>query len=336
MKKLTPTLLAALLLIGLCWTPHKEAQDAPAGSDGLKARADAVKDALLSGTVDELFGSFAPWLQGRAKLFKSDFVSDVDAEIEETVQQAMLRTVKEHDPADILELKEVKDVKNLTAAQLAGLWLEYYTLRDEKFSSARKDADWFEVDRRVATKSVGEGEGETVGRVIYMSPQSHDAITVQAVQQDGAWYVTGLKCAIGELIIDSDKSPLSPAILKLKEMKKETFRLKRSEAEILMGAARDYCRVEYSKTEKLPKNLGDGLKDSTVEEEFGGTYFNVRDAVYNDPDKKRGAVVADPVEDESLGYGALYFNDGDGTTDIKWYDTKDALDKALKAFQTAK
>lgn len=332
MKKLTPTLLAALLLIGLCWQAPKEAQNAPAGSEGLKARADAVKDALLSGTPEELFAAFAPWLRGRAELFKSEFAVDIGAQDDEELRQAMLNEARKHDPADILELKEATDVQNLTAAQQVGLWLKYYTLRDEKFSAARKDAKWLEVDRQVTTKSVGKDETKIAGTVTYMSPETHNTITVNAVRQDGAWYVEGLDCAIGSLVIDSAKSPLSEDILKLADIEKETFLLKRSEGVHLMAAARDWCRVEYAKKEIYPKNLSDSIEL----EDFVGHYFRVRDKVYKKPDANRGALVAEPVDDDSLGFGVLYFDYGNGETEIKWYDSKADLDEALKNFQTAK
>ncbi|MCC7510827.1 MAG: hypothetical protein IT464_15800 [Planctomycetes bacterium] len=113
----------------------------------------------------------------------------------------------------------------------------------------------------------------------------------------------------------------------------------RKKAEDVLGSLMSWARVAYAKTGVEPKTLTgdmdgggckvspDGLKDD---------HYQVRDVVYKKPDMERGALVCEPLKDEKLGFGAVYFNYAGGKGDYEWYDTKEKLEDALKAFRTAK
>jgi hypothetical protein len=99
----------------------------------------------------------------------------------------------------------------------------------------------------------------------------------------------------------------------------------RREGDQLLRAARDVSRVQYSKTGTAP----DKVTDAGVEiDDFTGKHFSVTDKVYVVGDKgKKAALTAEPVE-ASDGFAILIFEWASGNSDIKWYDTFDALKEA--------
>lgn len=113
----------------------------------------------------------------------------------------------------------------------------------------------------------------------------------------------------------------------------------RLKAETMLGSLKNQARVAYAKVGVAPKTLtGDieagGCKVSP--DELKREHYQVRDVMYKKPDMERSALVCEPLAGAEYGYGALYFNYADGESDYEWYDTKEKLEDALKAFQTAK
>jgi hypothetical protein len=119
---------------------------------------------------------------------------------------------------------------------------------------------------------------------------------------------------------------LAPTVSLAEEKPAAGFDAKhRAEGEQLLGQARDWARVTYSKTGKAPESLTAGGEKM---ERYKGEYFNVTDKVYVvGNDGKKAAVTAEPV-DKTDGFAINIFTWFDGGNEYKWYDTFDALKKA--------
>ena len=340
MKKTHVTLCLCLLLALFAFRQDTGAQAAPENNlmagEGLEDAPNAFVAALKTEDYMAMFNALASWKQNAVGL-KQERLNNRIADGKFTGDEAKA-WITAQDPTGELGLKTLEDLKGAHPSKFLALHSGMTLLLVNEMRKKNR-LNWYVTDHQVGLLQTRRDPVRMLpwGGYVKVENSAGDNITFLLQIDGGKWKISEFDIKVGSIGIEL-ANVLENEISSGTGHKawSSVQKSRAAEGEQLLGAARDFCRVEYSKTEKLPKNLGDGLKDSTVEEEFGGTYFNVRDAVYNDPDKKRGAVVADPVEDESLGYGALYFNYGDRTTDIKWYDTKDALDKALKAFQTAK
>ncbi|MBK8207099.1 MAG: hypothetical protein IPK87_09980 [Planctomycetes bacterium] len=113
----------------------------------------------------------------------------------------------------------------------------------------------------------------------------------------------------------------------------------RLKAEDMLGSLKNWARVSYAKTGVAPKTLTgdiDGGGGKVSADDLKNEHYQVRDVVYKKPDMERGALACEPLAGAEYGYGAVYFNYAGGESDYEWYDTKEKLEDALKAFQTAK
>ncbi|MBZ0135512.1 MAG: hypothetical protein K8I27_03935 [Planctomycetes bacterium] len=334
MRKVIAVSLAAMFLFALTWQP---AQAQAPGGQALHNKADSLRLALLSGTPEEFYNALAPWMQGRIDLSTEefvgtvkDFLKDLDADKRAKSEREFLEELKDDDPNGVLGITSFDDLAKLSSAKF--LALEFGTPKMQASADLKenREARWHEVERLVFTaKEEVEHNGEYVeadvtrGLVRFATIRG-DSISVHAVADGDAWQVVDLELKLGaDLALKlSDQDMISAPATATRDAR-------RSEGEQLMGAARDWSRVEYAKTGTAPTKL-------TRAGDFEGKYFKVRETVYKKPDMERGAIVAEPVEDEALGYGALYFNYAEGGGDIEWYDSEKDLEEALKAFQTAK
>jgi hypothetical protein len=353
MRKFAATVVCALFLCVAATAPI-EAGGAP-GSDALKTAGDGVAVALMTGTPDELFNRIAPWLRGRAELFKERLPDELEKILEEfpeerragfkkELEAAMLADVKTRDPDGALGVESMEDIIGLSAAQMFSLDLRHLQLQADEKLKANRGARWHEVNRAVYTRmerldwgEADEGEVQrTYGKIGYAN-RFKDSLVVTCTAEGDNWFVVDFSLRMGDwelALSDSDlmRDPM-PEIVAGAD---NSLEAKRAEGEQLMGSARNQARVEFARKGTAPKALTDSISEEEFEGLFTGRYFKLRASIYKKPDMERGAIVAEPVDDESLGYGALYFNYWDGDSDIEWYESQEDLEEALKNFQSAK
>lgn len=345
MKKLAATLAVACLVLatGVYVPSNAHAQTAPGGDD-LATTASRFRTAYLTGTPEELFNSLAPWLQGRANLYDErfvDFLEEMVEPIEDEAERAeFLQALKDgwvddmrmYDPADKLGLKTFDDAVALSPSQMVALELSQYRVQGREEVAAHRNARWHEIHRRIYTEEE-DGALVTYGEVVYRN-KFKDEIEVICAADGDAWQIVDFNGQIGEefLMLELSISLTDPR--DMFDSEEEEGFSPTEEAEQLMRSGRGYARVQYAKTAEAPRKFSDSLKN--FEEEFTGEYFKLRNKIYKKPDMDRGAIVAEPLEGDDWGYAALYFDYISGESDIKWYDTREELDKALKAFETAK
>lgn len=341
MKKLTLAMLASVLLFGLAYQTPEIAKAEEPGSDALHEKADAVREALLSGTPEELFNKLAPWLQGRAKLSDARWPMEFEEANSGTKlavgRESVLERVRKLDPGNTLGVKTFADYVALEAPELVALQSGMLLIQSDESAAEARKAKWFEVDRAVYTakeshRLINRGKEieRTHGQIIFMDQFEH-IIVVEAVSDGDTWHILRATGDLGAREFDTDACDVLADPVEM-YVQKGLRDAKRAEAEQLLGSARNHCRVQWSKDASVPKKIS----DATELEHFEGKYFKLRDTVYKKPDADRAAVVAEPIDDEELGWGVVYFNAGNPESTIKWYNTKEELDEALKAFQATK
>lgn len=350
MKKLTLAMLAGVLMLGLSYQTPEIAKAEEPSSDALKTTCEGLRNSLLNGTAAELFNKLAPWLRGRAELWDEclpdyskemfkDHPEEMRADLEKSLRSSLVDEAKRGDPADTLKIKTFEDVLALDAATMYSLDIGQMRMQADESADVRRAAKWHEVNRatykanRTVAGQLSDEPVEQLVGIISFANRFHDIVLVSCVAAADTWQVTGFWAILGDWHLDLNDSEMmvDPTI---KNIEANTEAAKKTEAEQLMGSGRDHSRVQYAKTGSAPKQFSDSMED--FEDMFTGVYFKLRDTIYKKPDMERGAIVAEPVDDEDLGYAALYFNYVDGESEVEWYDTKDELEEALKAFQTAK
>jgi hypothetical protein len=100
------------------------------------------------------------------------------------------------------------------------------------------------------------------------------------------------------------------------------------EGKQLLGSARDFCRVEYSKTGEQDQ-VSSPFKKEVGSETFKGKFYEVDRYIADLPNSSYdAAVIATPVEDSDP-YLVMTFEWMSGKSDIQQFTDKAALDKAI-------
>lgn len=350
MRILMACSIAALFL--LAFAVHAPVLAQNTGGDALEKTAAGLRTALLNGSPEELFNKLAPWMRGRVELFDERLPEVLSENIEampedkregfeKDLHDALVEELGKGDPEGKLGVKSFEDVLKLSAAQMYSLEIGQLKMQASPELKERRSAKWHEVDRAIyqAEEELewddeGESVPRTYGKVGYVN-RFMDSLVVTCVADGETWQVVQFKATIGDwhTVMDENDLMADPltevhGIAVIESM--------RAVAEQMLGSARDMCRVQFAKTGTEPKKLTETLQGGTLEEAFGEDYFRLRNKVYKKPDMSRGAIVAEPTDDDGRGWGVLYFNYSNGDSDFKWYASKEELEEALELFELAK
>ena len=341
MKKIAATLICAVLLTCFATTSSQADGDRTTGAT-LQTKAETVRDTLLKSDSQALYDSLAPWIQGQLKLDcvavrkEARYLRDNAREGDISRINGLLSLYHGANESDDL-LNEFCDVSPALYLKLA-LGLVH------NFDLPAEPEEWLTTERIIATEDIsnphwmlGENSRRRVGVVQFSHPDSWRRITVRCVDETDSWQVVDLSLGFGPDLSDVlTKSGVKNVRLDIASPEWRRVEKCRAEGEQLLGSGRDYSRVEYSKDGIAKKAFTEFMSEEDFESSFSGFYFKLRATLYKKPDMERGAIVAEPVNDDSIGYGAIYFNYESGESTVKWYDTEEDLEEALKAFETAK
>jgi hypothetical protein len=308
-------LLPACALVFACMPLH-----AQAGGEALGRQAQQLKSSFLTGTADQMYSAFAPWLRGRADLAREA----LDKELEDADEEEALGFLAHLDPNSELGAESLDDIRKFTAAEMNALFLRVYILRADKDVKDNLAARWHLIERKVYQRD--DGLGLSVhGDVIFMNVHG-DRIDIYAEAQGNEWHITRLAYKIGDHDGDTEESLMGIWEDVLQGPEASAAEAVRSEAEQLAGSMRNYLRVQWARTGEAPETL----TEADAADFAQGHYFTIEDKVHALPDD-RGAVIAVPNEDESLGVLLLVFSYPLGETEMLWFDTREELDRHLAA-----
>lgn len=344
-------LTAALVAIALVCTlaVHENpttAQDSPPRGDTLQSKADKVRDGLLTESPDNLFAAFAPWIRGQYDLTREKVSDSLDKQIEkerakgatdDEIAGKILKDLHRKDPADVLKLRRLGEIKSLSAAKLFALMNDVLVPRGDKDFEKHRSARWHTVNR-----SIFEAEEPTEFRnakritktygTVKFQNKLDDTIEVACVAEGDSWEAVGFTariCKVDLRLVDVMQDNIDAS----------TRDARRSEGEQLLGAMKNRVKVAWAKLGELPKKLTGTmtLKDrgcGVQEEELDGRYFTVRDTVLHG-DNVKFALIVEPLGGyERDGYAMLTDDINDpGSATITWYEAADELDNAIKRYE---
>lgn len=307
----------------------------------LQEAADKSKNALLSGTPEDLFNSLAPWLQERVKLHKleefayleagrkenKDFAAQFAIELKERIEGE-----QGQDPAGLTQIKTLDDSLKSTPDVAFALDFGYYRVRGLDRLKDNLAGQWFVVDRIVGLEEE-DGVSRTTGRVRYCSAGFRDSIEVRCVQDETGWQVVDITADFEDVRLSLAGGAIARNPLDSKLAEAAAQQETRADAEEKLRTMRDYARLHWSKNQQVAKSL---TKDALVHEDaLAGEWHTIRDEVYKQAGANRGAIVADPADEQDfMGWGIITFDYDGGQSRVTWYQTKEELEEALSDFQT--
>jgi hypothetical protein len=342
MRTLIPMTLAAAFLLTLACNNPAAAQE-PKGAATLQEAADKARNAILTGTPEAFVGSIAPWLQERVRLHQLERTASLEAARKENKDfavkfaadwKARMEGDEGLDPAGLSQIKTLDDALKLTPEQALAIDFGYYRLRGLERLKDNVAGLWFVVDRVTGTEEE-EGITRVTGSVRYCSAGYRDSIEVTCVQDEAGWHVVDLSARVEDVEFSLADCALTANPLDARLEEEAAVGEMRADAEDSLRAMRDYARMHWSKNQQVPKSL---IKDAQVHEDaLGGTWHKIRDEVYKQAGANRGAIVAEPADEQDfMGWAIITFDYDGGQSQITWYETVKELDDALDDFQTEK
>jgi len=111
----------------------------------------------------------------------------------------------------------------------------------------------------------------------------------------------------------------------------------RTDAEAELRSAIGEIRVAFAKFGAAPERVSGGVDNKGTDYDqakWNGLKFKLIDKVWSGAQHSPapvGAIACEPL-DEKFGWGACYFKFNGGEGEVKWYDSRKALDDALAAY----
>jgi hypothetical protein len=317
------------ILTGLCLmfalallATSPAAQPVPADSlmagAGIETPCEKFLEALTKSDVAGMHSQLATWKQNALKLSWARMQKRfADGKLTEEQVKAWLAKQDPSAKSGVTTWEQLKAAKHEQFFALsAGLW----TL------PSRSAATWLMVEKAVGLREPGDARIIAWGGALdYETDTGDKAVFTLAVDGD-KWVVVDFALQLGVA-----KANLGAALrreLGGKRVWSSLEKTKISEGEILLGAARDFCRVEYSKTgsaDRVTKRFNQESADGA----FEGTYFNVSEYIKELPASDYdAAVIAEPQED-GLPFVMMLFKWASGNSTIEWLDDRDTLNERI-------
>lgn len=309
-------LLAALCLFSL--RDNTQAQFGPKADQpndaAMEATARVTQASIDSGDYEGLFKLLAPWMQETTQLMHDTAIASLGTSADDDADvKAQAETL---DPGNKLGVDSVARLKALSTPEFFGLvsgMLEY--------AHSQKPGKWYWVSLDEGLSEDRRNRSNVLGWAITVVFQRVDTTTLKVSLRsfNGEFRVVDFS------ISDSDERRLvlsdavSPGGSKTHGMFGSSARV--SEGEQLLGSARDWSRVQYSKTGTAPAKLENP-------EQWEGKYYSVLEDIHL-TGETGAAFVAQPKQ-ASGRWLLIEFEWASGRSTITNYASKVELDKALE------
>jgi hypothetical protein len=322
--------LGLCLLLALAALTHDSvAQVAPenglmAGA-GIEKPADEFMEALQKSDLAGMHGQLALWKQNAAKLVFARMEKRFkDAKLTEDQVKAWLA---KQDPSAKSGVATWEQLKTAKPEQFLALHVGLWTL------PSRSASTWLMVERLVGLQEPRGMQVMPWGGLLRYENEAGDSAEITLAIDADKWVITDFALSLGRANADLGSALRREAGGPRTWTQAE--KAKASEGEQLLGFARDFCRVEYSKTgsaDRVTKGFNEEVGDGV----FKGEYYDVNDYIKelagSDYD---AAVVAEPLE-EGQPWLLMTFKWASGKSSIEWFEDRDALNERISVLTEKK
>lgn len=329
MSKLTAVILVAVVgVLMLAMDESGLGQSAPtsdlAVGKGLRDAPQKFIKAFQAGDHEGMFSQMATWRQDGVALEKEKFEGRLSRG--EVTDEKLQKLIGRIDPKGTLKLKNADSMRALSPQQYFALFGRFVAATSTRDPNSQK-MQWYEVHRTVGW--LMPQWGDAAGRSAYMpwggtsewENAAGDSISFTLTIDDTRW-------SIDSVIVTLTTGRASSTMLSSGGADPQAV----SEGEQLLGSARDYTRVEYSKNGIPPADI----YDFADEHLFTGAHYKVRGAIHQlsvaGDQRYDVAIVAEPTEGFGL-WLTMRFQWASGQNKIEQHEDEEAVKAAIKSWQ---
>ncbi|MCA8913364.1 MAG: hypothetical protein KDB82_16820 [Planctomycetes bacterium] len=332
MKKTHVTLCLCLLLALFAFRQDTGAQAAPENNlmagEGLEDAPNAFVAALKTEDYMAMFNALASWKQNAVGL-KQERLNNRIADGKFTGDEAKA-WITAQDPTGELGLKTLEDLKGAHPSKFLALHSGMTLLLVNEMRKKNR-LNWYVTDHQVGLLQTRRDPVRMLpwGGYVKVENSAGDNITFLLQIDGGKWKISEFDIKVGSIGIEL-ANVLENEISSGTGHKawSSVQKSRAAEGEQLLGAARDFCRVEYSKT----GNEGSVTKPFERERangSFDGTYYEVKEYIKELPGSDYDAAITAHPTDADDPWLAILFKWGSGKSAINWYDDKKSMDDAI-------
>lgn len=328
MSKLAAVMLVAVVGVLMLASSESGSGQAMPTSDlaagkGLREATQKFIKAFQAGDHEGMFSQMASWRQDGTALEKEKFESALSsgALSDEKLQKLIAR----NDPKGTLKLKNADSMRALSPQQYFALMARFVAALGTRDANNQK-MQWYEVDRAVGLIEPTRRPDGNRSRVMPWGGTSTwenaagESFTFVLAIDDNRWAVDSVevKLTTGRASSTLLSGGTDPQAIK--------------EGEQLLGSARDFSRVQYSKTGRSPGNI----YDFTDEDTFTGANYLVQGTIHDlsvgGDQRYDVAIVAEPVGGDGT-WLTMRFRWASGENKIEQHEDEEAVKAAIKGWQ---
>lgn len=335
MKKAHVWLALCLLLALAAMGNVPAAQVAPENSllagEGLEAGTAGFMDALNVEDYAEMFKGLASWKQNAVMLTHERLMKRIaDGAFTEESLKALL---EKQDPSGSLGIKTLGQLKAAEPGQVLALTSGLCLVLGGEYRK-RKQLKWYVTERNVGLMFGAAPDvqmSQWGGMVRYENSAGDHFVFVLSVEKQ-AWRITDFVARVGKtaayLVNALNQDVGGPRVWS------ESQKMHVTEGDQLLRSARDYCRVQYSKT-GAAADVTKHFNKEIATGGYDGNYYKVKEYIKELPGSSYdAALVAHPV-DANDPWLLLQFKWSSGNSELVQCDDQNALNEKIRELTEA-
>lgn len=324
-------LLLALAAVGSAPVAQPAPSNDVMAGKGLSEAGETAQRALSSGDYKSLYGVLDEAARGQVALLREKLMHFVDTS--GLTDDQVKNYCDGYDPHGEFAITSVTDLKALTDAQFLGLTSGMLTLQAAR-PSENLALTWHLVQKSVGLMQARRSRMRHLdmlpwsGAMAYAN-RADEAIDLVFSLEDGKWKLSYFLMESGREEVD-----FTNFVEQARNFNKDRFRwnprdrYRMDEGEQMLGSARDYCRVEYSKTGSEADTVK-AFDKADKEDWFTGAYYKATKLHVGFKGDWNAAIEVQPTAGTKA-YGLMKFQWASGNSEIEWFETQAELEAGLE------
>ncbi|MBZ0136234.1 MAG: hypothetical protein K8I27_07670 [Planctomycetes bacterium] len=299
---------------------------------GLLEAAEQARDALSTADYKSLYNLLDASARGQVALCHEKFVQHLDSS-DMTDEQAK-NFAEAHDPGGHFGVNSLTGLRNLTEVQFFGLLSGLLDLQSQRPPEVLV-LRWHLVSKGIglmqpSSRTLRRMDLLAWGGAAAFQNRADETIVLSFSLEGSDWKLTFFRIDTQTGQVDFEdvakqSNDWDSDVYKYSSVE----RARMSEGEQLLGSARDFSRVEYSKTaetdavaKKFPEFVESGY--------FEGKYYHVKSLHVEMGECAYDAAIETEPQVQGDPWGLILFRWDSGQSAFEWFETKAALDARIK------